>query len=264
MKHKKLIIAMTSIIFAVIVVLCLKELFSVKDITVSYAVSKSEKIESISEKILNDYMGKNIFFVDTDEIKQRITEEKYLKVESVEKKYPNEIVINLAERFERYYYITEDDGVYYFDDEYFIVRKSEEVCDAENLIELRFVTSDKEKIGLEKPCKLLDTFKIPSIAEYEGIDFNSEATKCFSAMSERENITRATFNFYIEQYHIILEMKEGVIIEIDDAAKRIEEKAAKANDFYRDELDEVRKIGGEIKVFEDVNGEIKVTHTFEN
>ncbi len=53
-------------------VLCLKELFSVKDITVVYSVTSNEVTEEVLS-LLEKYKGESIFSIDDEKITEEIT-----------------------------------------------------------------------------------------------------------------------------------------------------------------------------------------------
>ena len=72
MKHKRLIIATTILVFTMVCVLSLKELFKVQDITVEYLVTSTEASEDVLV-LLDKYKGKSIFSIDEQKIIDEIT-----------------------------------------------------------------------------------------------------------------------------------------------------------------------------------------------
>ena len=254
MKHKRLLMLSTVLVFIMVCVVCVKELFSVKDITVQYSVTSNEVSEEVVS-LLDEYYGKNIFSVDTNKIREEITANHYLKVVSVTKDYPNEIVIALTERTEKFYYV-DSDAIYYFDEEYFVVRKSQELPESTSyLTQFIFENIDGEKCDAD--CQLKSVFEFPN-------NFNADADILANAVKEiSSNVTKISFVITEEEgnYRIRLQMIEGVVIEIRKAGESLTEKIAKGVEFYNN-LEELKKIGGIIYVQIDNNGEVAANHTF--
>ena len=250
MKHKQLLILSTCLVFLMICFVSLRELFTVKDINVIYSVTSegvTEEVYSLVEK----YKGRNIFSVDLAEIKQEIVSNNYLKVLSVEKKYPNGIVVNLIERSERYYYEA-NDSVYYFDDEYFIVRSEDSVPVGETyLTEWAFVEiMSGNKIPVD--CSLMSYFSFPDAF---GDDVAIVSDKIIEVAS---SVTKITFVSTGEEgeHRINLQMREGVVIEIRKAGFLLEEKLTSGIAYYNS-LDESKKIDGLIYVqIDDKSGRV--------
>lgn len=250
MKHKRLLILSTCLVFAMVCFVALRELFTVKDVNVIYSVTT----EGVTEEVYNlveKYKGRNIFTVDLAEIKQEITANNYLKVLSVEKKYPNEILINLIERSERYYYVA-NDAVYYFDDEYFIVRMADSKPEGETyLTEWAFVEIMNGN-ALPVECSLMDYFVFPE-------DFINDVqlvTKTTAGIAS--SITKIIFVSTGEagEHRISLQMREGVVIEIRKAGASLEEKLLSGVAFYNN-LEEGKKIEGLIYVqIDDKSGKV--------
>lgn len=259
MKHKRLVIITTCLVFVMVCVLCLKELFSVKDITVVYSVTSNEVTEEVLS-LLEKYKGESIFSIDDEKITEEITANRYLKVLSVEKKYPNELIINLQERTEKYYY--EKAGEYFFfDEEYFIVRKStDSPHEKEYLTEFIFENMDNSQnyYPMEIECELKSVFNFPDCF------INDVAVITHNIEKVSSNVLKISFIQTPEEgnYFIYLQMKEGVLIQINKAGVRLEEKIKSGVDFYID-LEEDRKIAGLIKVMErDNDKNIHSVHSF--
>ena len=250
MKHKRLLIISTCLVFLMICVLCFKELFTVKDINVEYLVTSNgvnEEVYSLVEK----YKGKSIFSIDAEEIKNEITSNRYLKVLSIEKKYPNEILINVIERSEKYYYVA-DDAVYYFDDEFFTVRKADsEPLGETYLIEVAFnEISTEAKIPVE--CSLMSYFYFPEefLADKELVMGKIQGIS--SSVTKISFVTTGE----LDERRIKLQMREGVVIEIRKAGISLEEKLQSGINFYK-QLEEGKKIEGLIYVqIDDKSGKV--------
>lgn len=255
MKHKALLITLTCLIFCAICMICVKELFSVKDITVNYSVRTDETEEVLS--LLEQYRDKNIFFIDEEAVKETITSNRYLKVLSVEKKYPNELVVNLVERTEYFYYY-DGTAYYYFDSEYFIVRSESESNDKGNPL-TEIVLTDVNGKNVYTECSLKSVFLIPN-------DLNSQIDLCLELANDvQDNIVKIIVVYTAENgnYRVKLQMREGVYIEIRKAGESFDEKVLAGTKFYL-KLEEARKIDGSIIVDCDDYGKVKTEHTFKD
>ena len=240
----------TVLVFIMVCVVCVKELFSVKDITVQYSVASSEVSDEVLS-LLDDYYGKNIFSVDTTKISNQITSNQYLKVLSVTKNYPNEIIVKLTERTEKYYYVASD-AVYYFDEEYFIVRQSQNLPEATSYL-TQIVFEDIYGKNHDVKCQLKSIFDFPN-------NFKADADILAKEIAEiSSNVTKIAFVTTEEEgnYRINLQMIEGVVIELSKANESLTEKIAKGVDYYNS-AEEIEKISGTIYVQIDNNGEVTV------
>ena len=256
MKHKALLITLTCMIFCAVCILCGKELFSVKDITVNYSIRTEQTEEILS--LLEKYKDKSMFSLSTDEIKEEITKNRYLKVISVEKKFPNEIVVNLIERTEQYYY-SNSNGVYYFDNEYFVIRREDlHNNDAnQNVIQICLMNIDGSVIEVD--CSLKTEFLLPN-------NINPQIDLCLLGLGElKEDVIKITVVYTSESgnYRIKIQLREGGTIEIRKAGSITKEKAQFGANFFLN-LDESRKINGTVIVDVSDNGQIKASHTFVN
>ncbi len=254
MKHKRLLIITTCLVFVMICVLALRELFTVKDITVVYSVTSNEVTEEVLS-LLEKYKDESIFGIDVKEIGEEITKNRYLKVLSVEKKYPNEIVINLRERVEKYYYVAKD-ATYYFDDEYFVVKSSPLPPQGEHyLTEISFEEITGEAIEVE--CGLKSTFTFPN-------GFNGQIETVISGIeSIASSVVEISFITTPEDgnYRIRLKTREGVTIEVRKAGDGLAEKLDKGVNAFIS-LEEAKKIDGVIIVNRTESGHITAVHTF--
>lgn len=253
MKHKRLLMFTTFLVFVMISVLCVKELFTVKDVTVVYSVT-SEKVSEEVASLLEKYYDQSIFSVDTNKIAEEITANRYLKVISVTKNYPNEIVVKLTQRTEKYYYLYNGE-VYYFDEEYFVVRKGDNLLENAYLTEIVFCDLDGNNADAEVSLKSI--FKFPN-------DYNEWCDiVCEKCAKVSDSVTKIFFISTNEQgnYRVRLQMREGVVIEIRKAGEKLADKLESGIAFYQS-AEEAKKIQGVIYVQIDNNGNINSNHTF--
>ncbi len=116
MRTKKISLILIVVAFILIAILSTVSLFYVRKAQVNFAVSEKTDSSEI-QQLLDGYIGKNLLFLDTEEIVQALKGYHYLEVVRVDKKYPNVIEVSLKERREVYYfeqdgkvYITNEDG----------------------------------------------------------------------------------------------------------------------------------------------------------
>ncbi len=88
-------------VFAIISLVVVFSIFNVKGVDATYTLYDvtEEKVDILETK-LDKYVGKNLLFVNTDDIVEEIEEDAYMQVVSIEKEYPNRINVTVKERRE--------------------------------------------------------------------------------------------------------------------------------------------------------------------
>ena len=137
MTAKKNLAKIIAIALAFVVLLACFGIFTVAKIDVSYAVSSYDV--HTAESILNKYKGKNILFLDEQDVIDDLKSMTYLEVQSVEKKYPNVLSVNITERRETYK-MTFNDKTYILDENGVALNDSGEIKQGVNVIDLEFIT----------------------------------------------------------------------------------------------------------------------------
>lgn len=125
MKYVRKIIALIlTVIFLVVVIVCIGVVFSVKNINVTYRDYSGKYVSSISlvEEKLDEYKGINIFTVNRTDIENTVKEtnlDAYVNLVSIQRVYPSTINIIFKERVETFavysqnaYRIYDADGLY--------------------------------------------------------------------------------------------------------------------------------------------------------
>lgn len=258
MKNKFFVIILTSMVFIAVCFLSLKELFSVRDITVEYSVFNEQNVEDVTE-ILEKYKGQSLLFVDVKKIEEEITADRYLKVMQVKKIYPCEISVSLSERKPCYFYedLSHETGEYYlFDEEFFVVGKvAEKPLLSSGLTGVSFT----DKFSGLKP-----DFVLKKQIEF-GYGFNDMLLKSTVALGDsRNNIVSINFVGMPEakNYRLVLKTVEGVSIEIRNADRDLFEKVIKGVNFYKS-LSESERIENTILVYNESDG-IRCDYTKKN
>ncbi len=137
MTAKKNLAKIIAIAFAFVVLLACFGIFTVAKIDVSYAVSSYDV--HTAESILSKYKGKNILFLNEQDVIDDLKSMTYLEVQSVEKKYPNVLSVNITERRETYK-ITVNNTTYILDENGVALNDSGEIRQGGNVIDLEFIT----------------------------------------------------------------------------------------------------------------------------
>ena len=139
MKYKGLFTIFIAVVFVLIAVFTVFSVFKIKDIDVSYEVFEDDfnVVDSIDGK-LDDFRGKNLLFLDTDDIVGELSQYTRFEVVSIEKSYPNSLEISIKQRRDRFFvnyngknYIVASDG--------FVVEET--IGTVDGLIELKPNTS---------------------------------------------------------------------------------------------------------------------------
>lgn len=121
MRAKRFLVIALAVVFGLTALLSFAFIFSVKRVKVAYSVSQSADVSGI-ENSLNKFVGKNLLFLDLNEIETELKNHPYYKVELIKKSYPNVVELKISERRE-IYCITSQDFVFVLDQTGFILNK---------------------------------------------------------------------------------------------------------------------------------------------
>ena len=112
MKHKRLITIFVITIFALISIFTIFSVYTIDFVNVKFNVSDNGKNSAdVIEDKLSKWEGKNLLFVDEDEIVEELKSYTYFEVIAVKKDYPNVLNVVINERKARY--IVEFEGEEY-------------------------------------------------------------------------------------------------------------------------------------------------------
>jgi hypothetical protein len=120
MKKINLVAIISVVIFVCALLLGANTVFSVSDIQTSYSLSTARSYADsleVQEKIEKKYVGKNLLLLSVKKVVAEFDDYTYLSVTSIEKKYPDTLVITVTERTEVYaiegengFYMTDGEG----------------------------------------------------------------------------------------------------------------------------------------------------------
>ena len=121
MRAKKLLVIALAAVFGLTALLSFAFIFSVKRVKVEYSVSQTIDISEV-ENSLSQFVGKNLLFLDLEEIETELNDYPYFKVETIKKSFPNVVEMKISERRE-VYCLTYQNNVYILDQTGFILNK---------------------------------------------------------------------------------------------------------------------------------------------
>lgn len=100
MKSKRLIIILSVLVFITVLIVINSTLFTLQNVSINW-LTETNILKSVKEYEITDKVtrGQSIFLVKKDDIKSKLEKAyPYLRVVSIETKFPNKIVIHSAER----------------------------------------------------------------------------------------------------------------------------------------------------------------------
>lgn len=150
MRAKKLLVIALAAIFGLTVLLSFAFIFSIKQVKAEYSVDNATDVTKL-EKSLNTFVGKNLLFLDVEEIKTELSKYPYFEVSNIEKNYPNVINLKIKERRE-VYCIEQNQFIYILDQTGFVLNKISvedfaEVGEDRILLEVQGVDNLKLTVG---------------------------------------------------------------------------------------------------------------------
>ena len=127
MKSKRLIVMLCVLVFLTVLIVINSTLFTLQSISVNWLTTKNQLQKFKDYEIIEDVsLGQNIFLVKKENIANKLEKDfHYLRVVSIETKFPNKIVIHCAERESLY-------AVKLSDKEYAIIDERGKVLDISN------------------------------------------------------------------------------------------------------------------------------------
>lgn len=256
MKNKKLFVILISSILAVVAIVSVFMLFTVKDVNARYNVAEgSVNCDGVKET-LDVYVGSNLLFLNLDEIKEAVEANPYIEVLSIDKKFPNEIELSVRERREIFvfecagkYYVANEKGFVLreISDEEFVALKSSRehitlICD--NIVINDAVVG--EYVYSSDSDRLRTAFLLAE---------NAELTDCIDEMTVSKKEATSSVPG-IKQTVVVFSTYTGVEIEIWDAGNYGDLKVDKAFEIYDSETSDYIKTHEKIIVFVDQNNNI--------
>lgn len=243
MNTKKLAVILIAVAFSLVVLFSCVGLTSIKKVQVSYAVSDERDSENVQE-ILDNFIGKNLLFLDAGEVVESLKHNYKIEILSVKKQFPNVLNVEIKERREIYY--VESGGVVYVatEDGFIIDSFSGQAVDNRNIIKLNLIGG----ITL-KDLKLGSTLKTNNDRVLQSV-FNIakkvNLTDCIKVISLERYSDRDSISGY--EYDVCFECHTGVKIRLVDLLVDGEIKGIKGFEIYDTFASDYQKRFGEIQV----------------
>ena len=97
--RKSILTAFIVVAFVAIAVFSVFSVFVIKEVTPSFTVTTNCKSQTdeIEEKLIS-YKGQSLLFLNLEEVKNDLSVNPYLEIVSVEKSYPNSLIVEVEER----------------------------------------------------------------------------------------------------------------------------------------------------------------------
>lgn len=259
MKNKRLVIILSVFSFLVLIAVLCSTVFTVKSVDLNWLTTKVNFVDMDNVIVSNVELGESVFLVDKDAIIQKLERKyPYLKVVSAEIKFPNKLVLHIAERQELYSLKIKDN--------------SYAILDADCKV-LRMVTDIQlNKMALKPiPLNLVgysyndNNFAVSEVAELGWIkniitNFSVALYQCgYQEIDAKNSISSMTIDVggYENKISVNMNYKNlsgdgGVTIEIQNISEKLSEKFVMAIGIY-DEISPAEKTNGYIRVYM-VNG----------
>ncbi len=233
MNTKRLAVIIVAVAFSLALLFSCVGLLTVQKIQVnfsvlSYSTNSGEYASETSEevqKLLDEYIGCNLLTLELEEVEQKLVGHPRLEIVKLEKKYPNEIIVEIKERREVYSYTDTQTGKEYILNEDGYVLSDTGVKNQDyNIIELYFdninvlATEIGRKIKIENDTDGLIVKSILNIAQKVGL------ADCINSMKVKD--------YTGNEYDIFFKTHTGVEIQIVDVLIEGEEKALEGFNLY--------------------------------
>lgn len=255
MKNKRLVIILSVFAFLVLIAVLCSTVFTVKDVSINWLTTTPNITQSDDEFIADVEKGGSVFLLDKEAIIKRLEDKyPYLKVVSVEVKFPNKLVLHTAERQELYSLKIKDNKHAILDSDCKVLRI---VTDSQlNAIEVKPIAVSVNGYTIKE--NIFEVSKIVDLGWIKNVlnNFSIALYSCgYEDIDAKNNINDLQINVGGYDNKINMTMRYGVGIEIQQISDKLTEKFAFAMGVY-DKLSEQEKSEGLITAYA-INGVIK-------
>ena len=237
MKSKRLIAILGVLVFLIVLIVINSTLFTLQKISVNWLTSKYQ-LESVKDYqiVENIKLGQSIFLVQKDEIITTLEKENpYLRVVSVETKFPNKLVVHSAERESLY-------AIKLSDNEYAIVDELGKVLE---LTDDRIFEGAEADLGTRPIVVNFDNLSL-NLKDFEegkniGINYVETLISGFSKSLRESSYTPTTSKGVIKSIDVIslsessklsIQTRNGMVISINDMEKYTTDKLLLGFELY--------------------------------
>ncbi len=229
MNIKRLAVIFIAVIFVVVTAFSSVAIFTVKQIDLSYSVLEGEvsNPSAVKKQLDSNYVGKNLLFLDEEDVVESLKDDYYLEVLSVDKQYPNVLKVSVKERL-AVYAVNYGGEYYYATKDGFVVEKVSSFTQTRDIIELDLsgfatanvtvgqnITTDDDELLLSlfemaKAINLTDCvksisvenvteFTVVSFKTYTGVEIKIDVTPDYNTANGQPVVlepSKASIAFY--------------------------------------------------------------------
>lgn len=261
MNTKKITVILIAIAFGLVVLFSCVGLLSIKKVEVKYAVSENRLDTDQVQKSLDAFLDKNLLFLDVNDVKSAIDNQPYMEIISIEKKYPNVLLMNIRERKETYR-IEDGNKTYILNEQGIILNDTGELNQGGSVIDLSFIAfrntpNSTLKINVES-----------AVVGEKIVTTNDEVVYRTLEIAEQVGLADCISKIFIEdctgnEYDVSFETHTGAKIYVVDVMNGGERKSLTAFNVYDTLASDYQKRFGLIESLF-VGYQLKVQHTFDD
>lgn len=261
MKTKNVLIVIISALFLAVTIGAVIMSFTLKNVSVSFDATEGNSYTEVLNDKLNEFKGRNLLFFNEKEMVNRIEENPYFEVVSIEKKLPTSVNVVIKERIAVYVF-SYDGKEYFVSKDGYVLSTVNGEYNKREYIELFF---DGIKIIDFKIGKKI--FSDSDAIVYKGLSLCDEVklTDCVKRLTVKSAYsTDVTAPIGTKQAIVIFNTYTEVDIVVFDALNYGEEKTALAFESYDKSASDYYKLSkGEIEAYREESGNIRVIWTRE-
>lgn len=238
MNSKRISIIFILVAFVVVVIASCFGVLSVKDINVTFAVSKTTNTKTI-QNLINTNIGKNWLTLSEEDIFKVLEGNHHLQIVSIDKQFPNVVNVKIKERREVYY--TEYAGNTYVTDENgFVIKQGVPVGEAREKIQLKL--GEGITLSSVQPGSCIKTDNDKLLAQVFDIAKSVNLTDCIESIV----VERAIGYEGSDVYDVVFNAYTGVQLRVHKILENGNQKATNAFKAYDEKLTDYQKNSGEI------------------
>lgn len=261
MNVRRLSVILIAVAFILVVLFSCVGLTAVKKVDVKFAVSTEQDAETI-QGVLDQYIGKNILFVNENDVKNSLKGYHRLEVILVEKQFPNVLTVQVKERRE-VYDIEYNGKVYVATEQGFIINSyTGHAEESRERILLDLGALDIIDVKLGSTIKTDNNVVLNKVLEIAQIVNLTDCIKSISISKQSAGV--GTVSGY--EYDVNFKLHTGVEICVWDLMVDGEEKGVKGFEVYDTMATDYQKRFGQIQViYGNIDGvpTLRVLHNYD-
>ena len=251
MKHKNLAITISSVLFAAVLIAAGCLVCRVRVVTVSYsyltAQTESELLQAKDR--LNEYLGQNILAVNKKKVSGFLSDNPYVKVVSVEVNLPGELIVNVEERAE-HYFIVSDGGYYAVTSDRFILARKDGNTPRNGSGPLAVIDGDVPTLTENSQLLPTDELFLAAVQIIEAFeDCNNQLTSVTVDRFTEVGSVSTEWN------RIVVHTKEGAVFTLTEALDLTDKKIALLKSSFNS-LEGEDRVLGKFDISTGVNGTV--------